>query len=278
MTNASHSQTPDSQTPDSQTPDSQQPDSQQPITDQSRETLRECGHAVLRGVFSAREIAHYRPAIRDYVLAKRAQMTAGERQMGASALDTFFSLSDAPEPVARFVTLPRLGEIAARLLDVPAVRILHFCGFFKPGGGPPTHWHQDSCFIPLNTDQVLSVWIPLTEVTPRMGGLAFARGSHRHGMLDPRTEVRRFSLSRNGPLAAGDVSVHMGWTLHASSNNATDTMREALAVSYYPDGTTIAANRHVPFAKQILKHYFAGLEPGDLAISEANPIVFPAPR
>jgi ectoine hydroxylase-related dioxygenase (phytanoyl-CoA dioxygenase family) len=246
------------------------------VIDDGRDELREHGHVVLRGVFSEQEIAGYRPAIRDYVLAKRADMTAGERQMGASALHTMFRLSDAPEPVARFVTLPRLGEIAARLLDVPAVRILHFCGFFKPGGGPPTHWHQDRCFIPLDTDNILSVWVPLIEVTPRMGGLVFARGSHRHGMLDPATAVRRFPLARNGALAVGDISIHMGWTLHASQQNSTDVMREALAVSYYPDGTAVDANRHLPFARQLLNEYFAGLEPGDLATGEANPIVFPA--
>jgi ectoine hydroxylase-related dioxygenase (phytanoyl-CoA dioxygenase family) len=246
------------------------------VTRKRCEELREHGHVVLRGVFSEQEITGYRPAIRDYVLAKRAHMTAVEQQMGASALNTVFSLSDAPEPVARFVTLPRLGEIAARLLDVTAVRILHFCGFFKPGGGPATYWHQDSTFIPLDTDKILSVWIPLTEVTPRMGGLVFARGSHRYGPLDPGIAVHQFPLARNGALAVGDVSVHLGWTLHASQQNSTDTMREALAVSYYPDGTEIAAGRHLPFARQLLSDYFTGLEPGDLAAGEANPVVFSA--
>jgi len=253
------------------------PERPQP-TDAHRDELRAHGHVVLRGVFSALEIARYRPAIRAYVLAMRAEMTADERQVGASAVDTVFSLGDAPAPVARFVTLPRLGELAARLLDVPAVRILHFCGFFKPGHGRPTSWHQDSCFIPLATDKVVSVWIPLTDVTQQMGGLVFASGSHLHGMLDPRTEVRRFPLARNGAMAAGDVSIHLGWTLHASQPNATDTMREAVAVSYYPDGTTITADRHLPFARQLMNRCFAGLLPGDLAAGAANPVVFPAPE
>jgi ectoine hydroxylase-related dioxygenase (phytanoyl-CoA dioxygenase family) len=244
-----------------------------PLTEADAEALRASGHVLLRGVFTPEEIAAYRPALRDYILDKRDRLTASEQSMGASPENTLFSLGDASQAVADFVTAPRLGEIAARLLGVEAVRILHFCGFFKPGGGPPTPWHQDLTFIPLDSDRALSAWIPLMDVTPDMGGLVFAEGSHQHGYQEP-SAVSRFRLVRNGAMKVGDVSLHMGWTLHASGKNASTMMREAVAVCFYADGARVAGGEGLPFRRSLMTSYFAGLRPGDVAVGAMNPVVF----
>ncbi|MET0403488.1 MAG: phytanoyl-CoA dioxygenase family protein [Cystobacter sp.] len=231
------------------------------------------GHVQLREVFSSGELSAYRPALREYILSKRERLLPGEQAMGASAQDTVFSLEDAPDAVRAFVTAPRLGELASRMLGVPAVRLLHFTGFFKAGGGPPTPWHQDLTFIPLDCEQALSVWIPLTDLTPDMGGLVFASGSHRQGLLSP-SAAGRFTLARNGPMRAGDISVHMGWTLHASLKNTSPAMREAIAVCYYADGARIAPPRSLPFSQRLLASCFSGLSPGEPAAGPLNPVVF----
>ncbi|AKQ64440.1 phytanoyl-CoA dioxygenase family protein [Myxococcus hansupus] len=235
--------------------------------------LRAKGHVLLRGVFSPEELAAYRPSLRDYIQDKRKRLTEGERNLGASPENTLFSLGDAPRPVADFVTAPRLGAIVARLLGVEAVRILHFCGFFKPGGGPPTPWHQDLTFIPLDSAQALSVWIPLRDVTAEMGGLVFAEGSHQQGHQEP-SAASRFRLARNGPMKAGDVSLHMGWTLHAAGGNTSTVMREAVAVCFYADGARVTSEEGLPFRRSLMSSYFAGLRPGDVAAGPMNPIVF----
>lgn len=245
----------------------------QPLADADANVLRAAGHVLLRGVFSPEEIAAYRPALRDYILEKRKRLSAGERNLGASPENTIFSLGDAPQAVADFVTAPRLGELTARLLGVEAVRILHFCGFFKPGGGPPTPWHQDLSFIPLDSDRAISAWIPLMDITPEMGSLVFAEGSHRQGYQEPYA-AHRFCLARNGAMKAGDVSLHMGWTLHAAGRNESARMREAIAVCFYADGARVTSGEGLPFRRSLMTSYFAGLRPGDVAAGPMNPVVF----
>ncbi len=244
-----------------------------PLEDAARGTFHREGHLQQGALFSAEEVAAYRPVLREYILHKHARLQPGERAMGASAQDTVFSLGDAPEAVAAFVTSPRLGALAARLLGVPAVRLLHFTGFFKPAGGPPTPWHQDLAFIPLDSDQVLSVWIPLTDVTSEMGGLVFASGSHQQGLQNPAA-VGRFPIVRKGPMRAGDASLHLGWTLHAALRNTSRSMREAIAVCFYADGARIAEHHRMRFSQSLMASYFAGLRPGEPAVGPMNPIVF----
>lgn len=245
-----------------------------PLTDTHPEALWATGHLVLRGVFSAAEIGAYGPLLRSYVLRKREQMSAYERDLGASPENPMFHLGEAPDAIADFVMAPRLGEIAARLLEVKAVRLLHFCGFFKPGGGAATPWHQDLSFIPLDSERALSIWIPLTDVSPSMGGLMFAEGSHRKGPLPMRSALGRFHVVENGAMRAGDISIHLGWTLHASRENSSGAMREAISVCYYRDGARIDASGAVPFKQSLLKHLFAGQRHGDEAAGPMTPVVF----
>ena len=234
------------------------------LMDDQIEAFHQNGSLMLRGVFSPDEMDGFRAMFCDYVMSRRQAMSATEQHMGGSASKTIFTLGEAPADVARFLVSPRLGEIAARLLGVDAVRFLSFYGFFKPGGGPPTPWHQDCSYVPLDTDKILTMWAPLTPMTPDMGGLVHARGSHVHGALSPE-EARRFPLSRNGPMDPGDISIHAGTLLHCAQGNTSDRMREAFAVSYYADGARIGYREKVPFMEVLLDGCFAGLGPGELA-------------
>jgi Phytanoyl-CoA dioxygenase (PhyH) len=239
------------------------------------EEFRRRGHAHLPGVFSQEEMVERRPSLRDYVMGVWRNMTPSERSSGASATQTNFSLGNAPAEVVSFVTSPRLGELAARFLGVESVRVLHFCGFFKPGGGAATPWHQDLQYMPLDTEKVLSIWIPLTDVTPDMGSLIFADGSHLQGALDTSSANGRFSVARNGLMRAGDASMHMGWTLHGALRNTSQRMREAITIGYYADGARIRVNRAAPpIMRNFLDSYFPGLGPGDLAAGPLTPVVF----
>lgn len=247
------------------------------LTNTHVEELRRSGWVLLRGGVPPEEIDNYSPAIRDYIMGTRQGMNADEQAMGASATKTFFRLDEAPQAVSDFVTSPLLGEIAARLLGVEAVRVLHFCGFFKASGGPSTPWHQDLTYIPLDTDKALSIWIPLMDMTPEMGALVFAEGSHLSGALDnPFAARERFPLAQTGNLKVGDVSVHMGWTVHASLKNTSARMREAFSVCYYADGARIRLRGDVPFMRSLMDSYFAGLSPGDVAAGPRNPVVYRA--
>jgi ectoine hydroxylase-related dioxygenase (phytanoyl-CoA dioxygenase family) len=208
------------------------------------------------------------------VNAKREAISDEERACGASTSETTFSLADAPPDVAEFVTSPFLGEIAARFLEVDAVRVFHFVGFFKEAGGPATPLHQDLTYVPLNTDRFVSIWIPLADVTEEMGSLVFAEGSHLGGALKDPSEAFRFKIMRNPPMKVGDISMHIGWTVHGALKNMSDQMREAFVIAYYADGARIEVRGEVRFMQTLMKDYFAGLQPGDLAESPMNPVVY----
>jgi hypothetical protein len=239
-----------------------------PLTAEQIAEVRERGHAVLPGVLPRGEVAAFRPLLQAYVQAK------GDVLVGGASATAEFHLGDAPPAVAAFVTSPRLGEIAARILDVEAVRILHFVGLFKPAHGAATPWHQDLAYLPLDSEKMITLWIPLTDFMPDMGTLVFAEGSHRQGAPLPPAARDRFPLSHNGPMAAGDLSLHLGWTLHAAGENATDRVREALAIVYYADGARIHVRGRLPVMQRLLDRYFAGLADGDPAVGPMNPVVF----
>lgn len=239
-----------------------------PLTAEQIEEVRERGHAVLRGVLSRDEVAAFRPALRDYVEAKGAVL------VGGSSATAEYHLSDAPPAVAELVTSPRLGEIAARLLDAEAVRILHFVGLFKPAGGPPTPWHQDLAYLPLDGEKMVTLWIPLTDFTPDMGTLVFAEGSHRQGRALGPAALESFPMAHNGAMQAGDLSLHLGWTLHSAEENSTGREREALAIVYYADGTRIRVRGNLPVMQRLMNRYFAGLADGDPAVGPMNPVVY----
>ncbi len=231
--------------------------------------LRERGHVLLRGVLSREEIAMCRSFLREYVLAKQTVLVG----IASATPAADFNLGNAPAPVAEFVMSPRLAGIAAQLLGVPAVRILHFCGLFKPAHAAATPWHQDMTYVPLDTEQVISVWFPLTDCSAEMGDLVFADGSHHDGPLDPSAHDR-YPQAHNGSMAAGDMSYHLGWVLHAAGANASNAPREAFGIGYYVDGARIAARAPAPFVQDFLDRYFPSLVPGAPAIGPLNPVVY----
>ena len=235
----------------------------------ARAAIDRDGFVVLRRAVDTDWIEAHRSSLRDYVERHLAGMAEGSRAVGASASSPTFKLTEAPEDVAAFVTDAGLGALAATLLGVPAVRLLHFCGFFKPPLGRPTPWHRDSDFIPLATDRVITAWLPLVPVNPPMGLLAFVAGSH----CDANATPGDYPDVPTGPLKPGDISFHLSGTLHCAGANTTGRMREALAVSFYRDGARIGEDPGAPFRAAMRAQYFAGLRPGDAAIGPANPVV-----
>lgn len=235
------------------------------------------GHCVLPGVLPAATVATAADELRAYVREKHQDLNGFERSLGASAMRTVFSLTAAPEPVRAFVCSPTLGRIAASALGVPAVRVLHFNGFYKPGPGMATPWHQDLDYIPLAGSGVITLWIPLVRVTPEMGPLVFAAGSHRDGAIDLASVEARYPLFVNPPMRPGDVSLHHGWTAHRSVANRSNRTREAVAISYFSDGARVrSASDGPPMMASLLSDALAGLAPDDVAQGANVPLVYRA--
>ena len=246
------------------------------------------GFIVLRAVLSPDEVSAYGAVIRDTAMRRFAA-----RDMPAAAHGAFLQtlgLRFDAEGVRRFCLAPRFGAIAARLLQVPAVRIFHEQALFKQSGGSDSHWHQDQYYWPLATDRSLGLWMPLVDCNRQMGTIRFVRGSHRYGDLagrdisdesahhfDEFIVRERLDIYQTEELAAGDCTFHLGWTVHGAPANHSDAMREAMIVTFYPDGTRVDSLSN-PSRVNDARVFLGGRKPGELADSELNTVVYRAPR
>lgn len=127
--------------------------------------------------------------------------------------------------------------------------------------------------------------MPLVDITPAMGALRFATGSHRSPFLDEQgiTEDamsyfdqiiadRGFPVGTQ-PMQARDASFHAGWTLHSASPNGGEYAREVSAVSYYADGARVMAEL-TPTRAADLAGCAPGARPGEVADSPRNPLLY----
>jgi len=151
-------------------------------------------------------------------------------------------------PVREFILDAGLGEIAAAVLDVPAVRLFQDSTFIKAQGCSPTSWHSDLRMTPLNTNEFVTFWIPLCPVPDQESGgtgLSYASKSHTDFAaafwyeIDMVDLSERYEVEDHGDYSLGDVSIHHGWCLHSSPSNEQEETRYALSLSYCADGAPL---------------------------------------
>ncbi len=211
------------------------------------------GHLLLRGVASSDEIAAYRPAIVDAAMRhNRETRPLEERDTYGKAFLQIMNLGEKDAAVHRFTRARRFGKIAADLLGVDGVRILHDQALFKEPGGGFTPWHQDQLYWPLDTDKTITMWMPLVDISAEVGSMTFVSGSHTleyHEMtvisdeaeqiLQRYVEEHALPTTAYGAMQAGDATWHAGWTMHRAPGNSTRQMREVMTVIYFADGARV---------------------------------------
>ena len=84
--------------------------------------------------------------------------------------------------VAPLTFHPRLGQAAAELLEVDAVRLWHDQALYKEAGGRETDAHQDHPYWPIAETASVTAWIPLVGSTLASGAMGYVPGSHLIGM------------------------------------------------------------------------------------------------
>lgn len=258
-----------------------------PLSPDQIDEFRRGGHVLLRGVASPGEVAMARPELVAAVESFEPEtVPLSERDTYGKAFLQRMNLWTRHEGAKQFVFARRFAKLAAELLGVSGVRLYHDQALFKEPGGGYTPWHQDQHYWPLATDQTVTMWMPLVDVTPDMGTMHFASGSHRHGYLgdlpisdDSEAQLEAFVKEQGYPLVpgqamrAGDATFHYGWTLHGATGNQTSTLREVMTIIYFADGTRIAPadndNRQAD-----LETWLPGQQPGELAASPLNPLLY----
>lgn len=148
------------------------------------------------------------------------------------------------ERVRQFAFSKRLARLAADLMGTRGVRMWHDQALYKEPAGAFTPWHADQQYWPMANAHSVTAWIPLQPVPLEMGPLCFARGSHlkrigRDLEISAESEqqisaaVRKEKIDEvQEPYALGDVSFHLGWTLHRAGPNTTKELRRVFTIIY----------------------------------------------
>jgi len=182
--------------------------------------FREKGHLLVKHVLSSEEINTYRPIIVDaaekYNTEKRKLQ---DRDTYGKAFLQIMNLWQCDEEVKKFVFAKRLAKIAADLMGVENVRLYHDQALFKEPGGGPTPWHQDQYYWPIDTNNTITMWMPLIDIDVDMGMLTFASGSFTKGAvfnfeISDESEIafenyvkeHKFLISRAKTMNAGDAT------------------------------------------------------------------------
>jgi hypothetical protein len=275
-------------------------DSAYPLTETDITTFRKRGHVLLRSVVCQEELSAYHPSIvsavnrLDEERQHMEQIVSGQMQ-GWKFVQNLWE----HDPICRrFVLARRFAGVAAQLLGVPKLRLFRDQSYFKDPGGGNTAWHQDAYFMPLDTSQIITMWIALSYVTEAMSPMYFFDHSHERGYLgasspgdgamDSYEAVKKgqgYNLYTYGALQGGDATFHSGWTLHGSRANLGDRTREALVVVYYADGARVADQllpliptgpdfQALRIRRENLAHCLPGCKLCDPAATSMNPVVY----
>lgn len=222
------------------------------------------GYAIVRGVFSASEVA----AIGAAIDAVYAEGVAHGRSFRHGNL--FYNVQTAPDgrphvPMAQWPSYhnevlnqvrldPRYVEILAPLIGRDLKQIINQLHWKLPDSRGDFAWHQDSRFRrPVEAYRNLGASYVQTGLAidphnPASGGMRFIPGSHRGGTvdLDTATEVLGTAPQDAALIAAGlspadevplvlepgDVAMWNPYLVHASGTNATTHLRRLYINGY----------------------------------------------
>lgn len=107
-------------------------------------------------------------------------------------------------------------------------------------------WHQDSNYYgePSKNMHIVTVTVPLVELTEENGCLWFLPGSHKWGYVHgkrgedqnmrPDIDVEARGTARPAPMRVGDIMPFHNLTFHCSKLNVTNRVRWTLDLRYSP--------------------------------------------
>ena len=179
-----------------------------------------------------------------------------ERTLYDQAFIQVMNLWTRSEPVRAFAFGKRLARIAAELMRTRGVRMWHDQALYKEPSGSFTPWHVDQQYWPMSNANSVTAWIPFQAVPIEMGPLCFGRGSQRKRIgrdleISAESERQIGAAVREAKIdevqnayALGDVSFHMGWTLHRAGPNKTSDTRRVFTIIYMDIDMQLAAPKN----------------------------------
>jgi phytanoyl-CoA hydroxylase len=134
--------------------------------------------------------------------------------------------------------------------------------FYGKPGTPGFQPHQDNRFVNAPQGQFASAWVALTDVSPENGGLYIYPGTFREPLLDiEEVEAQATMLQDDNALRLkcvvpskyqlvdvvlkkGGAAFFDGHTVHGSYENAANTWRYALLMTYVARGAKFEPGRY----------------------------------
>jgi hypothetical protein len=244
------------------------------------------GFVVVAGLLTDDELDHYKPLVTAAVAARSGadDRPLAERTPYEQSFQQCQNLWEDYPTIRSLTFNPRVGEAAATLLDVSAVRLWHDQALFKRAGGRVTDPHQDQPYWPIAQTTTITAWIPFDGSTFASGAMGYLPGSHLVGLdkfqnifggEDPEELLTRPEIAGIEPVFVevprGGVAFHAGLTVHLAKPNTTATDRAVHTVIMFADGCTRGSTRWHPSVDR------DGIEVGALIAGPCTPIVWPRP-
>ena len=143
---------------------------------------------------------------------------------------------------------PKILDVVEDLIG-PDIYVLSSRFWMKPGkDGTFVSWHQDSAYFGLEPNELVTVWLALTDSEPENGCLKVIPGTHRGKIYSHVETFDKKNLLARGQsikvidssdavdlvLRAGQFSCHHERIVHGSDANDTDDIRIGLGLFYFP--------------------------------------------
>jgi len=243
------------------------------------------GFVVVPGLLTHDELDHYGAAVTTAVADRTRNDTTpleAKSRYQQSFVQCMNLWEDHPE-VAPLVFHPRVGQAAAELLGVAAVRLWHDQALYKRARGRVTDPHQDHPYWPIAETASVTAWIPFEGSTVASGAMSYLPGTHTIGLRkfvniffgEPEDILTDPEVAGIEPVLVevpkGSVAFHHGLTVHVAKPNTTDHDRAVHTMIYFPDGST----RGYPFPHFAVER--SGIEVGAAIDGDVTPIAWPRP-
>jgi ectoine hydroxylase-related dioxygenase (phytanoyl-CoA dioxygenase family) len=251
------------------------------------ERYRRDGFVVIGGLLTSEELERYGAAV-DAAVARRTAWDSralAERTPYEQSFQQCMNLWEDCPDVRPLTFHPRIGEVAARLVGAPCLRLWHDQALYKEPQGRATDAHNDQPYWPMDETDTITAWIPFDGSTIEAGAMGYVPGSHRF------EGVRRFAnifagkgFDLSDPAIArgvapvfcevrrGGVAFHHGLTLHLAGPNRSHRTRRVHTMILFADGARRSRPGHPHFAVDR-----AGIRPGDPIRSDVTPVMWPRP-
>jgi ectoine hydroxylase-related dioxygenase (phytanoyl-CoA dioxygenase family) len=255
------------------------------LAEQTVQQFERDGFVVIPGLLSDGELDRYGQLVTEAVAARTRDddVPLEEKSRYQQSFVQCMNLWEDNPGIRPLTFHPRLGQAAAELLRVPAIRLWHDQALYKQPGGRPTDAHQDHPYWPIKETASVTAWVPFEGSTLASGAMAYLPGTHVIGLRrfvniffgEPEDLLADPDVAGIEPVFVevprGSVAFHHGLTVHLANPNTTDRPRAVHTIIYFPDGST----RGYPHPHFSVDRN--GIEVGQVIDGDATPMAWPRP-